>query len=59
MHSLLVLLYARTGCVTTNRYTNCPRAFMFSSPLVVDGTLGRTTGLATSDNARMLREQVR
>jgi hypothetical protein len=32
---------------------------MFSSPLVVDGTLGRTTGLATSDNARMLREQVR
>jgi hypothetical protein len=47
------------GCVTTNRYTNCPRAFMFSSPLVVDGTLGRTTGLATSDNARMLREQVR
>lgn len=47
-----------TACVTTNLRTNCPRAQFFSSPLVVDGELGRPTGLTTSDNARMLREQV-
>jgi hypothetical protein len=43
--------------VTTNRRTNCPRGLYFSSPLIAQGGLGRTTGVATADNARILREQ--
>jgi hypothetical protein len=56
-HCDSLLFSISAGCVTTNRRTNCPRAPYFSSPLTVQGALGRTTGIATSDNARVLREQ--
>ena len=50
-------IMAYSSCVTTNRRTNCPRGLYFSSPLTTQGELGRTTGIATSDNVRVLQEQ--
>jgi hypothetical protein len=45
------------GCVTPSKRTNCHSAPFFSSPEITNGALGRTTGVVTSDNARVLREQ--
>mmetsp|Transcript_14452 Transcript_14452/g.24022 ORF Transcript_14452/g.24022 Transcript_14452/m.24022 type:complete len:1003 (+) Transcript_14452:75-3083(+) len=50
---------AYSGCVTDNlAQTSCPRDFYFSSPLVRNGALGESTGISTSDNARLHNEQV-
>mmetsp|Transcript_28720 Transcript_28720/g.61860 ORF Transcript_28720/g.61860 Transcript_28720/m.61860 type:complete len:1062 (+) Transcript_28720:186-3371(+) len=50
-----VMAYAE--CETTNGQTDCPEVFFFSSPLVTNGGLGRPTGIATSDNARLHNER--
>jgi hypothetical protein len=49
---------AYSSCDTTNGRTGCPRAFFFSSPDIRDGSLGRTTGIGTSDNVRTHNEHV-
>ncbi|KAJ1436610.1 hypothetical protein B484DRAFT_445580 [Ochromonadaceae sp. CCMP2298] len=50
-----VLAYA--GCTTDNGQSGCPRAFYFSSPSITNGALTRTTGISTSDNARVHNER--
>ena len=54
----MLLSCVTAGCITPNGQTNCPRVFWFSSPLVTQGAMNNPTGIATSDNSRVIRERL-
>mmetsp|Transcript_63753 Transcript_63753/g.132745 ORF Transcript_63753/g.132745 Transcript_63753/m.132745 type:complete len:894 (+) Transcript_63753:122-2803(+) len=49
---------AYESCITPNGQSSCPRDTWFSSPLITQGALNQPTGLVTSDNARVTREEI-